>query len=81
MKTFNEKAFEKIDFDFNLSAVETAKVDSLPITFWIPGLDKEQYDLIQALTKKRFGKHLKSVIIEAIRRVKLEEKTKTDQAS
>lgn len=48
------------------------EIDSAPITLWIPLKHKEKYDRIQEVSRKRFSKFLKKIILESIDGVKLE---------
>ncbi len=40
-----------------------------PITFWLPERYKEQYDVLQAKSKRRLGKLLTEIVIQSIDRV------------
>lgn len=40
-----------------------------PVTFWIPQRYKEQYDVIQAKSKRRLGKLLTEIITKSIDRI------------
>lgn len=57
-------------FTIDPTYVDLPKVK--PITIWIPEEQKEKYDHIQALTKRKFARLLREVIVTSIDRVDLD---------
>lgn len=62
------------DFEFDLSSVDLAtSIDHTVVSFWIPTQAKAKYDLLQEKSKRKFGRHLKGLIMRSIDQVKIDD--------
>lgn len=58
------------EFDFN--QIKEFDINDRLITIRVPDEYKTKYDIIQAMSRKRFADHLRQLIVAAIDRVDLE---------
>lgn len=59
------------EFDVTEFADDKKKTEFTSLTIWVPVEFRDKYVQIQRSSKRRFGKFLKKLVLEAIDRVKL----------